>query len=277
MSDFSYLLIGGDKRQEHLYNLLSYKNKKVDTIFTNNKFDTLESLNKINISDIIILPVPSTTDGTTLYAPNLNEKIELNAIMERISNNAILFTGGENNLFTASRAKKVVNLLSDEVMTIKNAMATVEAAIAIAIENTEHTIFGSEVLITGYGRIGKILADYLLALKAKVCVCARSEIARTNAELSGAKTIGFDKLKDSLHNYKIIINTVPMLLFKKEELKRINSNALVIDLASKPGGIDFISAKELGLNTIHALSLPGKYSPQSAAKFIEEAINRTII
>ena len=48
MSDFSYLLIGGDKRQEHLYNLLSYKNKKVDTIFTNNKFDTLESLNKIN-------------------------------------------------------------------------------------------------------------------------------------------------------------------------------------------------------------------------------------
>lgn len=93
MSDFSYLLIGGDKRQEHLYNLLSYKNKKVDTIFTNNKFDTLESLNKINISDIIILPVPSTTDGTTLYAPNLNEKIELNAIMERVSNNAILFTG----------------------------------------------------------------------------------------------------------------------------------------------------------------------------------------
>ena len=74
------------------------------------------------------------------------------------------------------------------------------------------------------------------------------------------------------------MKTIEEILIKeKEELEKIIPNALIIDLASKPGGIDFISAKKLGLNTIHALSLPGKYSPQSAAKFIEEAINRTII
>jgi len=90
-------------------------------------------------------------------------------------------------------------------------------------------------------------------------------------------TIGFDRLKDSLNKYKIIINTVPMLIFKQEELKNIKSDTLIIDLASKPGGIDFNAAKYMGLKTIHALSLPGKYSPQTAAEFIENAINNTLI
>ena len=277
MSDYSYLLIGGDKRQEYLFNALLNKNKKVESVFLFNENDVTESLNKINQANVIILPIPSTVDGTTLYAPKIDAKIPLNSITERISENAILFTGGENNLFNASKAKKIVNLLSDEVMTLKNAMATAEAALAILIDNTNHTIFDSEVLITGYGRISKILTRYLIALNAKATVCARSKNARAEAKLFGAKAIGFDKLKDSLPKYKIIINTIPALIFKKEELEKIDTNALIIDLASKPGGIDFLFAKQLGLNVIHALSLPGKFSPQTAAEFIEEAINNTLI
>ena len=98
-----------------------------------------------------------------------------------------------------------------------------------------------------------------------------------NKQVVAIGECGFDKLKDSLNNYEIIINTVPILIFKKEELEEVHPKTLIIDLASKPGGIDFDTAQKLGINTIHALSLPGKYSPQSAANFIEEAINRTII
>ena len=277
MNDYSYLIVGGDKRQEYLYNNLLNKNKKVDAIFLFDENDISENLEKLNKANVIILPIPSTTNGTTLYSPITQNEIPLNLVTTGISKNAILFTGGENNLFTASKAKKVINLLSDEVMTLKNAMATAEATLAIIINNTEFTLFGNEILITGYGRIGKTLTDYLISLKAKVSVCARNEIARANAQLSGATVFGFDKLKEYLPKYKIIINTVPMQIFKKEELKRINTNTLIIDLASKPGGIDFDSAKYMGLNAIHALSLPGKYSPKTAAEFIEEAINNTLI
>ena len=277
MNDYRYLLVGGDKRQEYLYNILSSKNFNVDSLFLNNNDDIKESLEKISNANVIILPIPSTTDNTTLFAPKFKEKIPLNYIIDKVSNNSILFTGGENNIFTACKAKKVVNLLSDEVMTLKNAMATAEATLAIIINNTENTIFGSDILITGYGRIGKILTDYLLPLNANVHVCARSKIARTSAELSGAKSFGFNELKEKLPQYKIIINTVPMLIFKKEELKIIKKSALIIDLASKPGGIDYNTAQNLNLNVIHALSLPGKYSPESAAGFIEDAINNTLI
>lgn len=277
MNDYSYLLIGGDKRQEYLYNSLSAKGKIVDTIFLFNRNDIIESLEKISQASVVILPIPSTIDGTTLYAPAIETKIPLNSIIERISENTILFTGGENTLFNASKAKKAVNLLSDEIMTLKNAMATAEAALAIIIDNTEQTVFGNEILITGYGRISKILTRYLVSLNSNVTVCARNEIARTNAAFFGAQTIGFDRLKETLPKYKIIINTIPTLIFKKEYLEKINSSTLIIDLASKPGGIDFVSAKQLSLNVIHALSLPGKYSPQTAAEFIEEAIDNTLI
>ena len=58
----------------------------------------------------------------------------------------------------------------------------------------------------------------------------------------------------------------------EEELKRIKSGALIIDLASYPGGVDFEKAKELGVKTIHALSLPGKVAPKSAGEIIESTI-----
>lgn len=277
MNDYSYLLIGGDKRQEYLFNTLLNKHKNVDSIFLFNDNDITESLDKIYQSNVIILPIPSTTDGATLYSPMIETKIPLNSITNRISKNSIVFLGGENTLFNATKAKKVINLLSDEVLTLKNAMATAEAALAIIIDNTNHTIFGSNVLVMGYGRIGKILTRYLISLNANVTVCARNEIARADAELFGAKTIGFDKLKDSVAKQQIIINTIPTLILKKEELENTNSKVLIIDLASKPGGIDFFYAKHLGLRTIHALSLPGKFSPLTAAEFIEEVIENTLI
>ncbi len=277
MNNYSYLLVGGDKRQEYLYNLLLKKNKRVEKIFINDNYDIDENLNKISKADIIVLPIPSSSDGTTLFAPLYNQKVPLNLIIEEINKNTILFTGGENSLFTSCKAKRIVNLLSNEAMTLKNAMATAEAALEIIINNTNHTIFNSNILITGYGRIAKILTEYLLALKANVFVCARKELARTEAELSGAKAFGFDKLIDQLPSFNIIINTVPMLILGEKELKNVDPNALIIDLASKPGGVDFNTANTLKLKTIQALSLPGKYSPKTASEFIETAINNTLI
>jgi dipicolinate synthase subunit A len=46
----------------------------------------------------------------------------------------------------------------------------------------------------------------------------------------------------------------------------------VVDLASKPGGVDFEAARELGIKTVHALSLPGIWAPETAAAAIKEAV-----
>ena len=46
----------------------------------------------------------------------------------------------------------------------------------------------------------------------------------------------------------------------------------MIDLASKPGGIDFSAAAMLNLKVIWALSLPGKVAPVTSGEIIKTAI-----
>ena len=46
----------------------------------------------------------------------------------------------------------------------------------------------------------------------------------------------------------------------------------MLDLASKPGGVDLAAAGELGLTVIWALSLPGKVAPVTAGAAIKTTI-----
>ena len=52
------------------------------------------------------------------------------------------------------------------------------------------------------------------------------------------------------------------------------NEAILIDLASKPGGIDFEEANKLNLENYWALALPGKVAPKTAAKYIYESIKK---
>ena len=47
---------------------------------------------------------------------------------------------------------------------------------------------------------------------------------------------------------------------------------LYIEIASAPGGIDLPAARDKGIKTIIAPSIPGKYSPKTAGKYIFETV-----
>ena len=49
-------------------------------------------------------------------------------------------------------------------------------------------------------------------------------------------------------------------------------DTLIIDLASKPGGVDMDAARDLGVKVIWALGLPGKVAPVTAGNIIKETI-----
>ena len=58
------------------------------------------------------------------------------------------------------------------------------------------------------------------------------------------------------------------MLFDEYMLNKLRKDTLMIDLASKPGGVDFNIAGKLGLKVIWALSLPGKVAPVSSGEII---------
>ena len=62
----------------------------------------------------------------------------------------------------------------------------------------------------------------------------------------------------------------------RDALINVKPDALIIDLASNPGGVDKNAVKEMKINFVWALSLPGKVSPVTSAEFIKETLYNVV-
>lgn len=278
-------VIGGDLRIVNLIELLAKDDFLVYTYGLENSEDLIESKNVIkcktiselvNSSEIIIGPVPMTNDAQNLSAPFSEEKISIEELTTEMANKNKTFLAGQLSEKIVSNLQeknvKYIDLLKREELVVLNTIATAEGAIQITMENTQKTIHGSNVLIMGFGRVGKVLAKMLDGIGAKV-----SCEARKNSDIAWIKAYGYtplhlSELESELGNYDIIINTIPFQILDENRLKYIKKECTIIDLSSNPGGVDRRAARSLGLKLIWALSLPGKVAPMTSAEFIKETL-----
>ncbi len=270
-------VIGGDMRQlymieslkKHGYNVKYFGFDKINN-------DGAKSLqNAIMGADAVILPLPSTTDGVYVNAPFYTGKITINEIIEK-SNSVKVFLGGKLDLIKDKIKTKCIDYIDCEEVSVMNAIPTAEGAIEIAINELPCTVFKMNTLITGYGRVAKALASRLKALGANVTVAARKCSDLAWIEESGYTPLCFKNLLESLNGFDCIFNTVPVRLFNKPELLNISSEAVIIDLASKPGGVDMDEASLLNKKVIWALSLPGKVAPKTSGEIIAKTVIRIV-
>ena len=157
-------------------------------------------------------------------------------------------------------------------MLFRSAISTAEGAIQIAINETPKNLHGNNVLVLGFGRIGKILSKMLDGIGSKVACEARKTTDLAWIKAYGYEPINLIELKQNLSRFDIIINTIPFVVLDKEMLQEVKKDALIIDLASNPGGVDKKAVKELGIKFNWALSLPGKVSPLTSAEFMKETL-----
>lgn len=171
---------------------------------------------------------------------------------------------------------KVIDILKREELSVLNAVSTAEGAIKIAIEETSKNLHGSNILVLGFGRIGKVLSHMLSGIGARVA-CE----ARKCSDLAWIKAYGYDsipltELKENLNKFDVIINTIPYMVLDRETLGEVRKETLVIDLASNPGGVDKMAIKEKQIKFVWALSLPGKIAPVTSAEFIKETLYNVV-
>lgn len=272
----SFAVIGGDLRQKYLAEHLCRCGYIVNTF--NDFYDGAVKYSSvsdcIHYSDGIILPLPVSQDNQTIYANEINEPIPLKDVFNDELRHKIVFcgrAGAELEGFMYERQIPFYDYFKMEDMTVKNAIATAEGAVAIAVQSTRFTLFGSQVLVTGFGRIARALTQLLAAYGAKVSVAVRSTSDAQWARLAGAEVLSFEQLKKCSH-FDVVFNTVPHIVFTKPELSSYDSDTLMIDLASFPGGIDMHQAKSQGIQVITASALPSRFAPRSAGEFIAESI-----
>ena len=230
-------------------------------------------------ADAVILPVPVSFDGSYINMPFSKKKLSIDALLENLNPASVVFGGQlkpELIKELENRGIKYCDYLKREELAIRNAIPTAEGAIELAIAETPITIHGSRCLVTGYGRIGKILSKMLCGLGARVSVEARKYADLAMIEGHGCQAMSLKELSHHVHEFDIIFNTVPAVLFDAELLKRVRKNTLIIDLASRPGGVDFEAAAKMGNKVSWALSLPGKVAPITSGAIIKDTIINVI-
>ncbi|MGN0975669.1 MAG: NAD(P)-dependent oxidoreductase [Gemmiger sp.] len=153
-----------------------------------------------------------------------------------------------------------------------NAVPTAEGCIGVLLSMRDRTLWESPVLVLGYGRVGSALAARLHALGAYVTVAARSAEQRAQARSAGCEAEPLEMLPRLAPGFDAVVNTIPAPVLGRAALERLPGAALVVDLASMPGGVDFAAAKALGVHTVHALSLPARCAPRTAGELVAHTV-----
>jgi dipicolinate synthase subunit A len=272
-----FLVIGGDLRQILCASELAKRGYEV-TLYGFDACYAKETRLSGGLSaaaaaaDYILLPLPASADGERVNTPLYGGSVTVTEVRRHIEERHLIFGGMMPASFSEKYPKKVFDYAKNESFLIKNAQITVEGAFNIIFSETSFSLFGSNVLIAGYGRIGKLLAPAAAAFGARVSVSARKSDDLTWISVNGYNPVKYGELKNVIGGYDVIINTVPSRIFDSELIEPMNKDCLFLDLASKPGGIDFETAKKASLKVIWALSIPGKTAPYSSGKIICDTV-----
>lgn len=288
-SDFlsnNITIIGGDYRQFLLYEDFVQRGFSVSGIALQNNTPAKEtklqaesicSMTTLLPSDVWITGIPFTKDQVHIYSENPNCFITMEYFFHHLAQNPPkMLIGGHfpKELIDFCRSYQIPchDLLKCDAIAIENAIPTAEGAIYHAIKASPCVLHKNKCLVLGFGKCGKVLAAKLKGLDALVTVCARKEEDLAAAEACGYEVKNYENVTPSLGSYMFLFNTVPACILDKRKLSYVNKEAVIVDIASMPGGVDFETAKNLGIPTVHCLGIPGKLAPKTASQILAKQI-----
>ena len=279
-----FAVIGGDKRTVRLCELLHGDGHRVYT-YALEKAELPAEIPKAGCiqgcvygCDCVILPVPAENNGL-LLAPYSSEILPMEDLVGALWPGQLLCGGkfsDETCGFAIDSGIHIEDLMRRRDYAVGNAALTAEGAIEILMRQSEKGLLGSCVLITGWGRIGKILSLRLAALGAEVAVAARRIEDRALAHALGLEALDYTELECVIDGFDYVVNTVPERVISEGALCCAAADAFFLELASPPGGFDRNLAENIGLNAVAAPGLPGKCAPRAAARLIMEAVYAVI-
>ncbi len=281
----TFFIVGGDLRSAALADVLAENNRVFAigfdrTAAMSERVQMADSIVSFSErADCIVLPLPVSSDGITVNTPFSGKSISLESLTHIIKEDGIVFGGlisPEVREIFEKRDLIVADYAVREEFAVLNAVATAEGAVQVAMEELATTLSGRKILILGAGRIAKVLIGVLSGFHTDITVAARKCSDLAWAQVFGCRSVPISGLEKVIGGYDVIFNTVPAVILDENKLKKISRNCLVIDLASKPGGVDLNTAGMLGVRTIWLLSLPGKVAPVTSGKVIADTIGNIL-
>lgn len=261
-----------DERMEYIQEYLKSRIDISEIIDELHLFYGIEEKN----CDCVILPVRGVDktfiiDGTDIHLTDNNLKM---------LRGKTIYTGLISDEFKNKCEENHIQLktyLTDD-LAIKNNYITTEGIIEAIVNHSEKAIFNSRILIIGYGRLGQICANVLKALKAEIIISCRHKKDILHAKINDFNVINHSEIIKQIDQFDFVINTVPSRIIDLTMIRKItNQDVLIIDVASKPYGLDHEYAKNQGINTLLLPGIPGKIAPKTTGELIGQFIYQDIV
>ncbi|MFX3632971.1 MAG: dipicolinate synthase subunit DpsA [Candidatus Pristimantibacillus sp.] len=282
------LLLGGDARQLEVIRKLA----ELDASVTVSGFEGLHSSldgavqaeydeQLFDDVDALLLPAVGTDDHGLIHTVFSDREIKLTEQhVARLPKHCKVYTGMAKPYLRdlcSQQNIEVIELFERDDVAIYNSIPTAEGALMMAIQNTDITIHGSVTMVLGFGRTGFTLARTLQGLGAKVLVGVRRGEHFARASEMGFQPFYIHNLLQYTGNIDLLFNTIPTMIVTAQIIANLPSRAVIIDLASKPGGTDFRFAEKRGIKALLAPGLPGIVAPKTAGRIIADCITQLIM
>lgn len=281
-------LIGGDARQLEVIHKCSELDASVVLIGFDNLQNGFSGITKADLTpevlksmDALILPAVGTDDQGRVESLFSSKELRLSSEhIAALPRHAKVFTGMAKTYLRelcSHAGIGLVELFDRDDVAIYNSIPTAEGAIMMAIQNTDITIHGSESMVLGFGRTGITLARTLQGMGAVVKVGVHKPEYFARAVEMGMNPFYTKDLIAHVSKIDFLYNTIPSPIVTAQIIANIPHRALIIDLASKPGGTDFRFAEKRGVKALLAPGLPGIVAPKTAGRIIGDTITRIIM
>lgn len=280
-------IIGGDARQLEVIKKLAEMDATVTLFGFENWQGSLVGVKRgeleqdaLSTANAIILPIAGTDEAGKVETMFSSQELQLDDTQfSRLSPEAKVYTGIAKPYLKdlcKRHGIELVELLERDDVAIYNSIPTAEGAVMMAIKHTDITIHGSTCMVIGFGRTGITLARTLQGLGAKVKVGVRRSQHYARASEMGFRPFYTGSLREESTDVDMMFNTVPQMIVTADVISVMPPQALIIDLASKPGGTDFRYAEKRGIQALLAPGLPGIVAPKTAGRILAMCVNQLL-
>ena len=222
-----------------------------------------------SIKRVILLPIPTSRDGTHLTG---SERLLRDVLGEAGRGDLVVGYSipKADAEYISSRGASVYDVSGDEEFLDENAIITAIGTLEYLFCNFDLVPSDMHIGIIGYGRIGRHLARMLLFLGAKIRIYTSKNLTRVELGERGVerREINYGApMLDDLGNLDVLINTAPTPLGACFADGRIPKGLCVIELASGDNfrGVDGV---------VRLPSVPEKSYPISAGRAYFHAIQK---
>lgn len=281
---YKIAVIGGDKRQMYLARILAKKGYEVavyglcERVHDERIREATSLKEALKEVDAAVGPVPFIRSGKitgTYEVPDMN----IETLFDKLPENTDFFAGnipGEARRYAQGKGIGAYDMMKDELVAARNAVATAEGVVAEAITRSPVNLTKSRCLVLGYGRCGSVLTRLLKSLLCRVLVSEKDKTRAADAFVLADGMVSEAELTDAVGNVDFIFNTVPERILSEERLRHVGKNTWILDIASAPGGVDYRAAEALSVNAVLLPGLPGRYAPASSAEILADFIESHI-